>query len=143
MAKAGDRSLGEIWIFEAAGIEGGCPGQCSTAVAGHLLGGAKALVEIERLTTARRADDDVQTSPVRLLDRGQKCRRIAVDVNVGVDPREVRSRSGVAAPASITGGINPRNSLRVRIAPPFDSCRGSARIDTVEQLACKPRTYQR
>ena len=38
--EAGDRALGEIRVFKAAGIEGGCPGQSSAAVAMNLLGGA-------------------------------------------------------------------------------------------------------
>jgi hypothetical protein len=60
----------------------------------HLECGLELFLEVNRLVTAGWTDDDVQPAPVRRLESGQKRRRVAVDVNVGIDSLEGRHRGG-------------------------------------------------
>ena len=87
--EASDRALGESRALEAASIERRRPRQRAATIATDLERGTELVLEVEWFAAARRAHDNVQPVPVRLLEGGHEVLGVAVDVNVGVDPREI------------------------------------------------------
>ena len=78
------------------------------------------LLEVERFVAARRADDDVEPAPVRLLERRRELWGVAMDVNVAIDPHEIRPPpSHVHYPQGTEAGTRRSTSRRVNIVSPL------------------------
>src|SRR5262249_25408149 len=83
------------------------PGQGPLAVAEDLRRGAEPGIEVEGFRSADVGDDDVQPAPVCALERGCQGRRLALNVDMSVDPSKGRGLRRAGGGAENPGGNEP------------------------------------